>query len=188
MDPATVISALGATKASLELVRSIVDLRGVDQNQVPDEIARLALLETEFNIALLEVVKFSGVPSSDTGYFEFANQLRMDAISALLMTWMKSSSQAAAKSSWLGSFRQTKSWEDVARELDTDASPLDVARYIVVRGGAFAAIGRLPEHVRSRTYGHARLRRLLAANQALREALKGDGLRQALKPADWLRT
>lgn len=164
-------SVVGLTERAIKLVRELKELAGGD-GAVSDEVLRLALLETEYNLALLDVVKpQKGVPSDDGRLFAFADRMRLDAISALLLEWRP---VEAPRRDWRDGLGLRAAWERIADAFDADDDKhlLAVARFIVVRGQALRALGEIDPAVRKKLHVRTRLENLRDANRVLREALR----------------
>ncbi len=171
MDPALVATALSATNSAFKLLAEVRKLTGGEKGRLPEELTRLLLLETEYNLALLDVVrKAKGVPKDDHRFFAYAEALRLDAISAFLIEWR----EVNERFEFSFPFDRAKEWASIAsgeEKADMSASMLGVARYIQVRGSALKALSTIDLEVRRGLNLPLRLRNLHKALLLLRRAL-----------------
>lgn len=169
----------GVTERGITLLKQLKELYGGSE-PVPVEVLRLVLLDTEFNLALLEVVKSKkGVPSDDPSFFEYAKQLRLDSLSALLMEWRNIDRQFGRH---FGTLRGTRGWEKISDQI-SEHDLLGVARFVVVRGQALRALEHIAPSVRRKLFLRVRLRNIRDALRVLQEVLRSKTLLEHLTHA-----
>ena len=143
------------------------------------ELLRLLLLETEYNLAVLEVVRQAkGVDMDDPRFFAYAHALQLDAVAAFLIEWRV----VSARYPFSFDLGGTKEWERIAKGVDR-ATMLEVARFVCVRGNAVQALAVVEPQVRRPLNLPLRLRNLRAALLLLRRALLEDPKLAFLRPA-----
>lgn len=166
----TLLAPVGATALLLRSATSIVESLTVlmpDVRDVPDEVLRLAYLDVQVNLRILDVIPSSGgAPGTDAQYFAYAESLRLASLLALVLQW-----RTRAPLDVGAVFARRKTWQRLADELDAP-DLVALASKVVVAGEALRAIAKVPVDVRTRTRVRTRLRNLKSWMQMLEAALR----------------
>ena len=178
-DPLTILtglsSALALAKGTSDAASSTLDLvgktRGAFQKEnVSAELLRLALLEVDHNLILIEALKLDKLDEDGRrGLLRAAKQLQHQALTALLLQWPKPEEVAPPKS---GSATAYQDWSERQDRQDKALQVLANARFIVSRVSVLACLEDIHPSALRRLRLGVRYRNLRASHLKLMGLLR----------------
>jgi len=176
---ASIPAAVGLAGNTLQLGTTALELLGkvrreLDTEEVSEELLRLALLEADHNLALLDVLKVSPLTESTReGLLNASRLLRTEAITALLIQWPElkelpgepEDRSRAAKERWEKGLKERPVHEQILANARYVAARVAVLVSLAQIDGAAVKTLRLGVRCRNLRDAHAELRRLLTTTE-----------------------
>lgn len=189
MDPIATISTVGAvvgtlksltetTQTGLEVITQAK--AALDEGDVTTGLLRLALLEVDHNLALIDALQLDASgDEARAGFLKAAAHLKYDALSALLVQWPEVEEPAIPTD--YEDEEAMRAWERTLGDVEAGPQILANARFVVSRASVLASLAKVPPPAIKRLRLNIRYRNLQAAHLELLRLLSQ---KEAL--TDWL--
>jgi len=178
MEPASVAAGLATAKLAADVCGGALSLlRTIRESletatEIDEQLLRVALIEVQQNLVLLDGMKTKGLRGRDRLLLPFFDQLRLDGLGALLLHWPHPGPEPAPPR--FSSEPQTQRWMEQVAERQDDLQLLSYVRFIVVRAGGVRSLAAIDPEVTKQLSIGVRLRNLAQAHRQVLRLLESE--------------